>query len=327
MERALAGQGIGGTAACDNRGVTARILVGTCSWADKTLVDSGWYPPGVKTPEERLRYYAARFPIVEVDSTYYALPGERNAALWAERTPEGFTFDVKAYGLFTHHPVQVRALPRDLREALPAEAQGKVNLYLRDAPRDLVEEAWRRFNEALLPLDSAGKLGAVVFQFPPWFLPGARSREYILEAKGRLGQYQMAVEFRNGLWFSDAGHQERTLGFLAEHGIAFVCVDEPQGFRSSVPPVVAATAPLGVMRLHGRNSLVWEQKGLGAADRFDYLYSEEEILELAPRVRRLAELTRETHVLFNNCHGDYAVRNARRMGEVLGLWGGARVEA
>lgn len=301
--------------------MTARILVGTCSWADKTLIDSGWYPPGVKTPEERLRYYAQQFPIVEVDSTYYALPAERNAALWAERTPPSFTFDVKAYGLFTHHPAQVRSLPKDLREALPPDLQAKPNLYLRDAPPDLVDEAWRRFNEALLPLDSAGKLGVVLFQFPPWFLPGGRSRDYIIEAKARLGQYRMAVEFRNSLWLSDPDRQERTLRFLADQEIPFVCVDEPQGFKSSVPPIVAATAPLGIMRLHGRNALVWEQKGLGAADRFDYLYSEDELQELAPRVLRLAEITEKVHVLFNNCHGDYAVRNARRIGEILGLGG------
>lgn len=299
--------------------MAARILVGTCSWADKTLIDSGWYPPGVRTPEERLRYYAQQFPIVEVDSAYYALPAERNAALWAERTPPSFVFDVKAYGLFTHHPAQVRSLPKELREALPPALQAKPNLYLRDAPPDLVDEAWRRFNQALLPLDSAGKLGVVLFQFPPWFLPGDRSHDYISEAKARLGQYRMAIEFRNSLWLSDPDRQERTLRFLADEAIPYVCVDEPQGFKSSVPPIIAATAPLGIMRLHGRNAMVWEQKGLGAADRFDYLYSEDELHDLAPRVLRLAEITEETHVLFNNCHGDYAVRNARRIGEILGL--------
>ncbi len=305
----------------------AKVLVGTCSWADKTLVDSGWYPHEAKSPEERLRYYAGQFPIVEVDSTYYGLPAERNAELWVERTPPEFTFDIKAYALFTHHPAQVRSLPRDLREALPPALQAKRNVYLKDLSPDAVDETWRRFNSALLPLDSAGKLGAVLFQFPPWFLPGGGSREYILQAKERLGQYGMAVEFRNALWLSDERRQERTLGFLSDNAIPYVCVDEPQGFKNSVPPVVAATAPVSVLRLHGRNAETWAAKGIGAAERFDYLYDDAELGELVPRVKRLAESSREVHVLFNNCHGDQAVRNARRIGEMLGVGGEWTVES
>src|SRR3972149_5808457 len=114
--------------------MTARILVGTCSWADKTLVDSGWYPATAKTPEDRLRFYAEQFPIVEVDATYYGLPSERNAALWVERTPDDFLFDVKAYALFTHHPAALRSLPKDLRASLPSALLAKRNLYYRDAP-------------------------------------------------------------------------------------------------------------------------------------------------------------------------------------------------
>jgi len=297
--------------------MTARILVGTCSWADKTLVDSGWYPATAKTPEDRLRFYAEQFPIVEVDATYYGLPSERNAALWVERTPDDFVFDVKSYALFTHHPAALRSLPKDLREALPPALQEKRNLYYRDAPPDLRDELWARFNSALLPLDSAGKLGTVLFQFPPWFLPGRDAADYILEAKERLGQYTMAVEFRNNLWLSER-NQERTLKLLADNAIPYVCVDEPQGFRSSVPPVVAATAPVALVRMHGRNHETWEKKGIGAAERFDYLYSEEELEEWLPRVRQLAEGAREVHVLMNNCHNDFAVRNARQLADRLG---------
>ncbi len=309
---------------CDNRTMTGRILVGTCSWADKTLIDSGWYPREAKTPEERLRYYAEQFPIVEVDSTYYGLPAERNAALWVERTPPQFVFDVKSYALFTHHPAPLRSLPKDVREALPPSLQEKRNVYYRDVPPAVREELWGRFANALLPLDSAGKLGTVLFQFPPWFLPGRDGREYILEAKERLGQYAMAVEFRNNLWLSEP-NQEQTLAFLSENGVPYVCVDEPQGFRNSVPPVVAATAPVALVRLHGRNAETWTKKGIGAAERFDYLYGEEELGEWAPRVRRLSEEAREVHVLFNNCHRDYAVRNARQIGEMLGAGLGSGV--
>jgi len=269
------------------------------------------------TPEDRLRFYAEQFPIVEVDATYYGLPSERNAALWVERTPDGFVFDIKSYALFTHHPAALRSLPKDLREALPPKLAEKRNLYYRDAPSPLRDELWARFNSALLPLDSAGKLGTVLFQFPPWFLPGRDSSDYILEAKERLGQYTMAVEFRNNLWLSER-NQERTLKLLADNAIPHVCVDEPQGFRSSVPPVVAATAPVALVRMHGRNYETWEKKGIGAADRFDYLYREEELEEWVPRVRRLAEGAREVHVLMNNCHNDYAVRNARQLADRLG---------
>jgi len=297
--------------------MAARILVGTCSWADKTLVDSGWYPATAKTPEDRLRFYAEQFPIVEVDATYYGLPSERNAALWVDRTPDDFVFDIKSYALFTHHPAALRSLPKDLREALPSARQEKRNLYYRDAPPGVRDELWARFNSALLPLDSAGKLGTVLFQFPPWFLPGRDSSDYILEAKERLGQYTIAVEFRNNLWLSER-NQERTLKLLADNAIPYVCVDEPQGFRSSVPPVVAATAPVALVRMHGRNHETWEKKGIGAAERFDYLYSEEELEEWLPRVRQLAEGAREVHVLMNNCHNDFAVRNARQLADRLG---------
>lgn len=297
---------------------SGRILVGTCSWADKTLVASGWYRPEAKSPEDRLRYYAEQFPIVEVDSTYYGMPAERNAALWVERTPDDFTFDVKSYALLTHHPAPPRGLPKDLREALPAELQQKRGLYYRDVPPEIRDEVWQRFCSALLPLDSAGKLGTILFQFPPWFLPGRDSADYILEAKERLGQYRMAVEFRNDRWLSERD-RERTLKLLSDNGIPYVCVDEPQGFRTSVPPVVAVTASVALVRMHGRNYETWERKGIGAAERFDYLYSEEELEEWTPRVRHLAEGAREVHVLMNNCRNDYAVRNARQLAERLGL--------
>ncbi len=277
-----------------------RILVGTCSWADKTLLESGWYPREAKSPEDRLRHYAGQFPIVEVDATYYALPAERNAELWVERTPPDFTFDIKSYALFTQHPAEVRSLPKDMRESLPTELQQKRSVYQRDLPPELVDESWKRFVSALLPLDSAGKLGTVLFQFPPWFMPGSASREYILEAKQRLGQYRMAVEFRNGLWMSDEGRQERTLGFLTENEIPYVCVDEPQGFKNSVPPVTASTGSVALVRLHGRNAETWNRKGIGAAERFDYLYSVQELEEWVKPLCELAGETDSVYAMFNN---------------------------
>ncbi len=299
--------------------MAGRILVGSCSWADKTLIDSGWYPPSAKSPAERLRFYAAQFPIVEADSPYYAIPLPQVAEAWVERTPPDFVFDVKSYALFTGHGAAVASLPKDVREALPAEMQAKKNVYLKDLPPEIGDEMWRRWNDVLLPIDSAGKLGIVLFQFPPWFGPNRANREYILDAKTRLGQYTMAVEFRNGTWMREATDQEHTLRFLAEHAIPYVCVDEPQGFKSSVPPVTAVTAPVALLRMHGHNAGTWEARSATAAERFDYLYSEDELREWVPAIQRLADESREIHVLMNNCHRDYSVRNARQIGEMLGL--------
>ena len=299
--------------------MTARILVGTCSWADKTLVDCGrFYPRDLKTAEERLRYYADQFPLVEVDSSYYGLPSERNAALWVERTPPHFTFDVKAFRLLTQHPTPPSALPKDLRESLPATLLEKSNLYPRDLTPEVVDQVWERFASALLPLDSAGKLGTVVLQFPPWFLPGSDSREYLVEAQERLPQYRIAVEFRNGRWLSER-NAERTLRFLADQRLSFVCVDEPQGFPNSVPPVAEATTDTALVRFHGRNEATWAKRGISPAERFDWLYSEDELREWLPRIERLAEATREVHLLMNNCREDKAVVGARQLQLLLHL--------
>jgi uncharacterized protein YecE (DUF72 family) len=293
--------------------MTGRILTGTCSWADKTLVDSGrFYPPQLKTAEERLRFYADQFPLVEVDSSYYGLPSEQNAALWVERTPDAFTFDVKAFRLMTQHPTPPASLPKDVRESLPGELQEKKNLYPRDLPGHVVDEVWARFASALLPLDSAGKLGVIVMQFPPWFLPSNESRAYLAEAQKRLPQYRVAIEFRNGRWLSER-NAERTLTFLRERRLPFVCVDEPQGFENSVPPIAEATADISLVRFHGRNRDTWAKRNISPAERFDWLYSEDELREWVPRVERLAEETREVHLLMNNCREDKAVVGAKQL--------------
>lgn len=293
------------------------ILVGTCSWTDPTLVQSGrFYPPEARTAEDRLRFYASQFGIVEVDSVYYSMPAQNTARLWVERTPRDFVFDIKAFRLFTQHPTPVKSLPKDLREALPAEAKSKANVYQRDLPAELVDELWQRFESALLPLDSAMKLGLVLFQFPPWFYTGDWQREYMLSCKERLPQYRIGIEFRHSSWLNEKNGQ-RTLGFLRENDLPLVCVDEPQGFASSVPPVAEATSDIGVVRFHGRNRGSWEAKGISVAERFNYLYSEEELREWAPRVDHIAARTSQLHVLFNNCYEDKAVTNARQMGFVL----------
>ena len=297
-----------------------RILIGTASWTDPTLVKEGnFYPPGTKSAEARLRFYASRFPIVEVDSTYYFPPSERNSVLWIERTPSDFTFNVKAYSLLTNHPTKLDSLYAEVKESLPDELKEKSRIYRENLPDELVEEVWQRFHDALMPLHSAGKLGAVLLQFPEWFVIGRKSKDYVLEAAERLEDFRVAVEFRNETWLNERNREE-TLSFLEDHELPIVCVDMPQGFRSSIPRFAAATAKdLSMVRFHGRDPEIWARKNVSASERFRYLYSQDELQEWVGPIAELSEQTRETHVLMNNCYRDYAVNNARQLGDLLGV--------
>ena len=288
-----------------------RILVGTASWTDKTLLASGWYPEGVDSAEERLAYYAAQFPLVEVDSTYYTPPNERNSELWVQRTPPGFTFNIKAFSLLTQHPTRPSALYKELR---PEGADPKKNLYAKDLDPKVVDQVWERFLAALEPLHEAGKLGAVLFQFPQWFPIGRATKRYLLECKERCAPMRICVEFRNATWMSERNRDE-TLDFLRSYGLPYVVVDMPQGHPSSVPPVVAATADLAVVRFHGHSDK-WDSRDI--YERFGYLYSEDELREWAPKVARLAEDAGTVHALMNNCYRDYAQTNARQLIDLLG---------
>jgi uncharacterized protein YecE (DUF72 family) len=291
----------------------AGILVGTASWTDKTLVASGWYPPGVTTAEQRLAHYTSRFPLVEVDATYYAPPSESMVAAWRDRTPVDFTFNIKAFSLLTHHPTRPASIYKDLRPAVEESARGRKNVYLRDLETTVVDQIWERFLFALRPLHEAAKLGAVLFQFPPWLPISRASKEYILECKQRCAPMRICVEFRNRTWMSQ-DNQVETLDFLSSHEVPYVSVDMPQGYPSSVPPVLAATADLAVVRFHG-HSQKWESKNI--YERFGYLYSTRELVEWAPKVRELAAQAQTSHVLMNNCYRDYAQTNARQLADLL----------
>lgn len=294
-----------------------RVLVGTCSWTDKTLVESGlFYPPTVRTAADRLRFYAGSFPIVEVDSTFYAPPSEQNARLWVERTPHDFTFDIKAFSLLTTHATQARMLPPPLPSLLPPAVREKGRFYLRDLPADLQEAIWELHRRALAPLTKNGKLGVLLFQFPYWFRKNRQNVAYLETVARELAGHRVAVEFRGGGWM-DPGHERSTLEILERLGFSYVCVDEPQGFTSSTPPVVAATSDIAVVRFHGRAAELWEKKTAAAAERFRYLYTEDELREWAPRVRTLAEQASEVHALMNNCYRDYGIVNARQLAALL----------
>lgn len=291
--------------------MTDRIRVGTASWTEPTLIKLGhFYPAEAKTPEERLRFYASRFDVVEVDSSYYAMPSSENARRWVERTPNDFVFDFKIFRIFTQHQTPLSALPKDLREKAAEAVNSKGNVYYKDLSEELRADLWQRFKDGIEPLRKAGKLGYLLLQLAPWEMNNSTNHRHIEECASHLDGYTVAVEFRNKTWLEDE-HRRSALSFLRELNLALVTVDEPQGTFNSVPPVWDATSPdLAVVRFHGHNDANWTKKGISAAERFDYLYSREELLKLAKDVKRLSSQAREVHAMFNNCYSDKATQNA-----------------
>ncbi|WP_109480828.1 DUF72 domain-containing protein [Paraburkholderia sp. C35] len=291
------------------------IEVGTASWTDATLIKSGrFYPKGCTSAEARLRFYSSQFPMVEVDASYYAMPNAATSTLWAERTPQHFTFNVKAFRLFTGHQTERKFFPSDIQPLLPQN--DKRNLYYRDVPPDIVDEMWRRFFEALEPLRLSGKLGAVLFQFAPWISSAPRDVAHVRHCADRMTPYLTAFEFRNASWL-DERHRESTLAFEREHGLVHVIMDAPEGVSNRAHTVWEATSPeLAIVRLHGRNAETWSGSTT-AAGRFNYDYTEQELEEIAVPVREIAKRAGRTHVIFNNCFEDAAQRNAHSMIRIL----------
>jgi uncharacterized protein YecE (DUF72 family) len=293
------------------------VRFGTASWTDPTMTVPGvFYPKGVSSAEERLRFYASQFPVVEVDATYYVLPNKRTAESWVQRTPDDFVFDVKAHALMTGQPTETARLPKAIREELRGELAAKKRIYRKDMPAEQLDAVYAQFREALQPLVEAGKLGAVFVQFPKWVFPSNEARELILETRQRLNM-PIAVEFRHDSWFNEK-NAERTVKFLQDNKIPYVAVDEPQGFKSSVPPVVITTnEDLAVFRFHGRNKENWEKKDIPPSERFRYLYDEDELADWTPKIATVATQTKQTHVIYNNCHSNYGTTNAREAARLL----------
>jgi uncharacterized protein YecE (DUF72 family) len=291
--------------------VAAPVRIGTCSWADEALVKQ-WYPKEV-TPRERLAWYAEHFSTVEVDSTYYRVPDERMVQGWADRTPDDFVMHVKAFGLMTRHPVRLEQLPPNLRDGMPVDHRGRV-----DRPsRELRATVFRAFREALEPLRAAGKLGGILFQLPPYVVWKPSSLDYLEWAHEQLGGDTMLVEFRHRSWFEN-GVVEEVLRWLEERGLAYVTVDAPKVDAANVPrTVVAATAPMAYVRFHGRNASTWNKRGGGAAERFDYLYGEDELREWVEPVRELAGRAEEAYAFFNNNNQTNGVAQAPAGAQLL----------
>ena len=296
----------------------SRILVGTSSWTDKTLIESGrFYPPSATTPEDRLRYYASQFPIVEIDSSYYGIPTLENAQRWVERTPQDFVFNIKTYRLFTRHQTPLASLGKEIRQALGTV--DKKNVYDTDVPEELARELWHQFRSVLEVLRDAGKLGAVHMQFAPWVAFHPESFDYIEHCRAMLAGFTVALEFRNRTWFENTKRASRTLQFERDNGFVNVVVDAPQGIANTISSVWEVTNPaLSVVRLHGRNHATWNRKGLKASSqRFDYDYDERELREISMGIRKVAHDAETTHVLFNNNYQDQGQRGAKTMARLL----------
>lgn len=294
------------------------VLVGTASWTDPTLIKSGkFYPKGCSSADDRLRFYAKKFPLVEVNSSYYALPSVANSELWLKRTPPEFAFNVKAFRLFTGHKTELKVLPPPVRDRMPAAVAAKKTIGYRDIPDALLDLLWQFFIDALEPLRAGGKLGLVHFQFTPSLTFSPDSLDHITECRQRMSDFDLAAEFRHFSWFKK-DNRERTIQFERDHELVHTVVDSPQGFVNTVDAQWEVTHPtFALVRLHGRNKATWNIKSQVASDRFNYDYSDKELTELATPIRKLAEHAATTYVIFNNNYEDQGQRNALTLTELL----------
>ncbi|MGH8013210.1 MAG: DUF72 domain-containing protein [Candidatus Binataceae bacterium] len=289
------------------------FLVGTASWTDPSLVKSDlFYPPHVTTAEARLNFYAAHFNTVEVDSTFYALPAERNARLWAKRTPERFVFNIKAFALLTQHAAEVNRLPKAVKEIMSSAERN--SLHLSRPSTEVLELAFGMFWSALAPLKEAEKLGKLLFQFPPYFTCQGRNQDYLASLAERMPGADIAIEFRHPSWL-DAQHRTGTMSFLRAHQLSFVSVDAPR-HASVVPSFLEITGPDAYVRFHGRNQENWFKRNITVAERFKYLYSERELAEWAGRLKEMSGV-RRAFAIFNNCYGNFGIMNATTMKQML----------
>ena len=296
------------------------IHIGICSWTDKTLLKSGFYPASASSPAGRLAYYASRFNVVEIDSTYYALADTRSAFRWVGGTPVDFLFGVKSYGIFTFHRVKFGSLPQWLRAELgggPADALVKRGDLSHKQRVRLFEE----FIQPVKILHSSGRLAYLLFQFPPNWSYSAESLSYIRRVREMSGPMPLALEVRNRSWL-DGGNKDRFLNLLSDQNIAYVAVDEP-ALSWTVPGDWPDTAEWGtVARFHGRNLAGWQNPKATVHERFDHEYRREELAEWTRKIiakrDKFGDL-KKILIMFNNCVSDKAVRGAWLITEMLGL--------
>lgn len=281
-----------------------RVLAGATSWADRSLVrDGSFYPKKTMTATARLAYYCSRLPLAEVATTFRFPPTPDLAAQWAERTPEGFTLDVRAWSLLTGSPTLPDSLWPDLARQVKPLAQDRRRLYPGHLPPSVLDECWDRFHHALGPLRRAGRLGAVILRYPRWFGPREDSWAELAALPRRLPDMDLAVELHHPAWM-EGDCCEQTLGWLEDHGLGLVCIDGPSKGERALPRVVAATAEIAVVRFCGRRAV--------EADpwTWPYRYHPDELRAWLPDIADLASSARQVHLLFDNTWAADAVDGA-----------------
>ena len=253
--------------------------------------------------------------VMEIDASSEPLT-ERLVAPWVDRTPENVVFDIRAHRLLTHHAAPIESISPEVRDTLTPALRERRQLYAEDLPARSLDAALDRFLASIASVREFGKLGAVVFPFPSYFTPGPRALDYLEWLRGRGGDVPMAIELRHRDWV--AGKQrDATMEFLSEHQLAYVCVDVPPGFDSSLPPLSVATTDTAYVKFHGRNTGAWERGADTGDDRFAYDYKDADLEPWVPRLEKLAGSARSVHVTFSGRTTDAAVRNARLLVRVL----------
>lgn len=285
-----------------------RVLVGTAGWADRDLVAAHWYPAHVRTPAARLAYYAERFPLVEANTSYYAIPAEQTVRGWIEAAPD-LVMDIKAFRLLTGQPTPAASLPVQLRgEAARAWFSSG------DAPPALLHATWQLFHDALEPLRVAGNLGLVLLQFPASVTADSRGRAQVSTALELCRPLRAAVEWRHASWLAPRRRAD-SLRLLKEYDAAYVCVDMPQHSSTAMPTDLEVTAATAVIRLHGRSEH-WADGD--KRERYRYEYGSDELRRWAANARELARCAEQVHVIFNNCCAGAAQRAAGELRTGLG---------
>ncbi len=281
-----------------------RVRAGASSWADRSLVrHGGFYPKKTMTASERLAYYCARLPLAEIATTARFPPTPDLARQWADRTPEGFLFDLRAWSLLTGAPTLPDSLWPDLVPEVKPTLRDRRRLYPDHLSDDGLAECWLRFAHAVAPLAERGRLGVVVLRYPSWFTPRPEAWEQLAALHTRLPGLRAAVELTSPKWF-DGDRAEHTLEFLEDQGIGFVCVDGPGAGLAGQPPVVAATTDIGLVRFRGRRCVE------GEPWTWPYRYADEELSGWVPHVAALASSSAEVHLVLDNCSDTDAVDNA-----------------
>ena len=289
-----------------------RILVGTASWSDPGFVER-WYPKGMK-PGDRLGWYAQHFEMVEVNSTFYAVPEPRMVERWSAVTPNDFVFDIKLHQLLSRHTAQAKLLPPALQRRAKTDEKGRVKLTAK-----IEEDVTRVFLASIEPLRRDGKLGALLLQLSPGFSPRKHQLNELNQLIDATRSYRLAIELRNRNWV--VGEQlAETLEFFKQHEIAFVNVDAPNADHFTIIPSEldeVTSSKLAYLRLHGRDAQAY-LTGKTVGTRFNYDYSGDEVKDVAKRSRKLGKQAEEVHVIFNNNALDYAPRAGIRLREALG---------